>query len=137
MIETIIVTIQLNTSIKKVWECFTMPQHITQWNFALDSWHCPIAENNLVENGTFLWRMEAKDGSIGFDYKGTYKNINEFQSISLLLEDNRKVEINFSQNTNDVLLSETFEVEDLNSIEMQKAGWQNILNNFKNYCESL
>ena len=126
----------INAPINKVWECWTTPEHITKWNFASPDWCCPSATNDLKPNGTFSWRMEAKDGSMAFDYTGTYKEVIENKSISLELDDNRIVKILFAEENGAVKITEEFEAEDENNAEMQRQGWQAILNNFKAHVES-
>ncbi|MFN0729019.1 SRPBCC domain-containing protein [Polaribacter gochangensis] len=134
---TIKVETTINASLEKVWELWTNPKHITQWNFASNEWCCPTAINDLKPNGDFVWRMEAKDGSIGFDFIGTYQTviINEF--ISYKMEDGRIANITFSAQENGIQITEEFETEGTNSDEQQRAGWQSILENFKKYVESI
>ena len=136
--DKIFITVQatINAPIEKVWSYFTLPQHITQWYFASDDWHAPNAENDIQVGGKFLTRMEAKDGSFGFDYWGTYETIKTNQLIEILLGDNRKVKIEFSSNGNETKIVEIFEAETENPIELQQGGWQAILNNFKRYTEA-
>lgn len=122
--------------VEKVWKYWTQPQHITQWNNASDDWHTPRAENDLRAGGKFSSRMEAKDGSMGFDFGGIYNEVRENEYIAYTLGDERKVEIRFSGNGNETEIVETFEAEDTNPLEMQKSGWQAILDNFKNYTET-
>ena len=129
------VEIKINASLDKVWECWTSPEHIINWNFASDDWCCPSATNVLQHGKKFSWRMEAKDGSMGFDFTGTYDKIEERNSIEYHLDDGRKVLINFSKADDIVKLVETFETEDIHTIEQQRAGWQAILGNFKKYVE--
>jgi uncharacterized protein YndB with AHSA1/START domain len=126
----------INAPIKKVWAFWTAPEHITKWNHASEDWHTTRAENNLEIGGKFLFRMEAKDGSFGFDLKGIYDNIITHEEISYTLLDDRIVTILFSQTENGVKIIETFEAENENSLELQKFGWQAILNNFKTYVEN-
>jgi uncharacterized protein YndB with AHSA1/START domain len=121
--------------IEKAWEFFTLPEHITGWNFAAPEWHCPSAVNNLETGGKFSWRMEAKDGSMGFDFCGTYENIKLHQAIYSKLDDGRKVVVDFHQTGDGTKITETFDLEDINSAEMQRQGWQAILNNYKVYAE--
>lgn len=133
------IKIETTTSapIEKVWEYFNNPEHITKWNFATDEWHCPSAENNLKEGEKFSYRMEAKDGSAGFDFSGVYDKIVHNQLIEYHLEDNRKVEVLFEAiDENTTKVTQTFEVEKSNDAEMQRQGWQMILDNFKKYAES-
>ena len=130
------VSTSLKASLHTVWEYWTNPIHITNWNFANDDWCCPVAENNLEPNGTFSWRMEAKDGSVGFDFRGIYDQIVEHKLISYKMEDGRNVDIEFIQKENEVVVTETFDAEGTHSDEQQRAGWQAILENFKKYVEA-
>lgn len=132
------ITIQtsVKSDIQKVWDFWTKPKHITNWNFATDEWCCPKATNNLIVGGEFSWRMESKDGKMGFDFSGTYGKIIDKKLISYGMSDGRKVDIEFSQNGNEVSVSETFDAEGTNTEEQQRAGWQAILGNFKKYVES-
>lgn len=122
--------------VDKVWECWTMPEHITQWNYALEEWHSPHATNDLRAGGKFSSRMEAKDGSVGFDFAGEYDIVDEFEYIEYTLGDSRKVKVHFTPDGNHTKVVESFEAEDTNSIELQRTGWQAILDNFKKYAES-
>ncbi len=133
-----IITIEalINASKEKVWDCFTKPEHIVNWNFASEDWCCPKAVNDFRVGGKFSWRMEAKDGSMGFDFGGTYSEIKKFETIKYQIADGRNVELKFSVQNNSVLITETFEAEETHSIEQQRFGWQSILNNFKKYVES-
>lgn len=136
--ETIKVTTTVNGPVEKVWDSFTDPSHITNWNFATDEWHCPKAENNLEQSGKFSYRMEAKDGSQGFDLDGTYTFIVPLEKIEYTLSDGRKVDILFKKvddNTTEVV--EIFEPEMQNPRDMQEQGRQAILNHFKKYTEAL
>lgn len=135
--QTIEVKATLAVSIEKAWNSYTQPQHIVNWNFASDDWTCPTAKNILKPGGKFIWRMEAKDGSMGFDFSGTYSKVLTHKEIEYLLDDDRKVEILFLQEKNKTTIRIFFQAESMNPIEMQKAGWQAILNNFKKYTESL
>ena len=117
-----------------VWNCWTKPEHIIHWNFASEDWHCPSAINDLFVEGRFSWRMEAKDGSFGFDFTGHYTNIVKHQLIEYRLDDDRFVSVQFIERTEGIELVETFEAETENSIELQAMGWQAILDNFKKYC---
>jgi uncharacterized protein YndB with AHSA1/START domain len=130
MVETIV-----NGPIKKVWKYWTEPQHITKWNNASDDWHTPFSENDLRVGGKFLSRMEAKNGSFGFDFAGSYNVVKLHENISYTLGDGRKVEIKFIKGENETKVIETFQAEKTNSIEMQQKGWQAILDNFKKYIE--
>ncbi len=125
----------VNVPVEKVWEYWTEPKHITQWNNASDDWHTPIAENDLTVGGKFLTRMEAKDGSFGFDFGGIYDEVKLNEVIAYTLGDGRKVNITFKAQGNETEVIETFDAETTNSVEMQQAGWQAILDNFKKYSE--
>jgi len=126
----------IKAPVAKVWDYWTEPGHITQWNNASGDWHTPHAENDLREGGKFLSRMETKDGSIGFDFAGVYDTVKEHQFIAYTIDDGRKVSIEFSGKGNQTKITETFEAENINSIEMQQNGWQAILDNFKKYTEN-
>jgi uncharacterized protein YndB with AHSA1/START domain len=125
----------VNAPIKKVWEFWTQPKHITKWNHASDDWHCPKAENNLKTGGKFNYTMASKEGVMSFDFEGTYSNVKEFSSIEYNILGGRKVIINFEETNNGVEITESFEPEDVNSRELQKNGWQAILDNFKKHTE--
>ena len=125
----------VNAPVEKVWEYWTEPKHITKWNNASDDWHTPIAENDLTVGGKFLTRMEAKDGSFGFDFGGIYDEVKLNELISYTMGDGRKVTITFKANGNETEVIETFHAETSNPVEMQQAGWQAILDNFKKYVE--
>lgn len=136
MTEEITVETTVNTSVEKTWEYFTKPEHIANWNNASPDWHTPQAVNDLRVSGKFSSRMEAKDGSIGFDFNGVYDEVIPLRCIAYTLEDGRKVRIVFTIQGTQTHLSETFEAETENPIEMQRAGWQAILDNFKRYTET-
>jgi uncharacterized protein YndB with AHSA1/START domain len=133
--KTITIETTVNVPAAKVWECWTRPEHITQWNHASDDWHSPHAENDVRKGGRFLFRMEAKDGSFGFDFTGTYGEVKPIQYLEYTMDDGRKASVNFNSNGNQTRLVESFEAEDMNSIEIQRGGWQAILDNFKKYAE--
>jgi uncharacterized protein YndB with AHSA1/START domain len=133
---SITVETTVKASAEKVWKFWTSPEHIIQWNSASDDWHTPRATNDLQAGGSFTARMEAKDGSFGFDFGGIYDEIKENELISYTLGDGRKVSVHFSEAGGTTKIVETFEAEGANSIELQKGGWQAILDNFKKYTES-
>jgi uncharacterized protein YndB with AHSA1/START domain len=135
--ETITIQVLIHAPIQKVWDCFTGPNHIVHWNYASIDWHAPRAENDLRVGGHFSSRMEAKDGSIGFNFGGTYTKVETHLSIEYVLDDDRKVQISFEAKGDNILLTESFEAEQENTIELQRFGWQAILDNFKNYTEAL
>ena len=132
---TITVETTVHAPVNKVWEYWTEPQHITKWSFASDDWHAPNAENDLRVGGKFLTRMEAKDGSFGFDFGGVYDEVRINEFISYTLGDGRKVTVTFISQENDTKVIEAFEAEATHSIEQQQAGWQAFLDNFKKYSE--
>ncbi|HTS45288.1 MAG TPA: SRPBCC family protein [Puia sp.] len=135
-VKTITIEATIKATVNKVWKYWTTPEHIVKWNYASDDWHSPFAENDLRTGGKFLARMEAKDGSFGFDFGGVYDQIKVNELITYTIGDGRKVTITFADKGNETKLTETFEAENTNPIEMQKGGWQAILNNFKKYIEA-
>ena len=126
----------VNEPVEKVWEYWTAPQHIVKWNNASDDWHTTTAENDLRAGGKFSARMEAKDGSFGFDFWGIYDEVKTNELIAYTMDDGRKATIIFNSDGNITNVTETFEAENENPVEMQRGGWQAILDNFKNYVES-
>lgn len=133
--QSITINAMVNAPVEKVWAFWTQPQHIIKWTFASDDWHVPYAENDLKVNGKFKTTMAAKDGSMQFDFEGIYSIVNENKLIAYELADGRQVKITFKENDGQTQLTETFDPEDQHPIEMQKVGWQSILNNFKKYTE--
>ena len=121
--------------IQKVWENYNSPEAIKKWNQASAEWHCPSAEVDLREGGKFRNRMEAKDGSFGFDFEGEYIQIIPYQKIIYKMADDRIVNIDFLETGDRTKITIAFEAEKTNSLDMQKEGWQAILNSFKNYTE--
>ena len=136
--EKIFITVEntILASVTKVWEYWTKPEHIVKWNKASDDWHTPWAENDLHAGGRFVSRMEAKDGSFGFDFGGVYDAVTENEYIENTLDDGRKVKIIFTAQGSNTRVVESFEPENINSLELQKGGWQAILDNFKKYTEA-
>lgn len=126
----------VRSDVGKVWSAWTTPSDINQWNAANDNWHNPRSENDLRVGGQFCYRMEAKDGQMGFDFEGTYTRVVPQQVIEYVLADNRTVTVTFEPVDGGVRIVETFEAEDANSAELQKQGWQSILNRFSVYVES-
>ncbi|MEP7237445.1 MAG: SRPBCC domain-containing protein [Ferruginibacter sp.] len=126
----------VNAPVEKVWEYWNEPAHITQWCSASPEWHTPRAENDLRVGGKFSSRMEAKDGSMGFDFGGVYDEVKTNERISYTIGDGRKVSITFDSNGDVTKVTETFQAEDENPVEMQRGGWQAILDNFKKYTEA-
>jgi len=132
----ITVNVLVNKPVEKVWEYFTGTQHIIKWNAASADWHTTSAENDLTIGGKFSYRMEAKDGSFGFDFWGIYDNIVPNKIIEYTLGDNRKVIVGFKSVNDATEIIERFDAETQNSVELQQTGWQAILNNFKAYVEA-
>lgn len=127
----------VNASLETVWDSWTNPKHIVNWNFASDDWHAPAAKNDLSIGGAFAYTMAAKDGSFSFDFTGKFAEITPNKSISYILDDDRKVDITFELFEGQVMVIESFEAETQNPEDLQKTGWQAILDNFKKYTESL
>lgn len=120
----------------KVWDYYTNPDHITKWNFASDDWHCPTAENDMRVGGKYASRMEAKDGSWGFDFEAIYDEVLDNDGFVYTIADGRKVAVDFIDLGGETKVSVAFEAENQNPVEMQKGGWQAILDNFKKYAEN-
>ncbi len=125
----------IEAPIDMVWDFWTKPEHVMHWNFASSDWHCPRANSDFNIGGEFHYIMAAKDGSVEFDFCGTYTKIIDKTFIEIFLEDGRELNIQFESEGNVTKIIETFEPEEVNSIELQKQGWQAILNNFKLYVE--
>jgi uncharacterized protein YndB with AHSA1/START domain len=132
----ITVEVVVNAPLEKVWNCWTAPEHITKWCQASDDWHSPKAMNEVRTGGKFLTRMEAKDGSFGFDFEGTYTAVDLHKRIEYDMADGRIAKISFAKEGNTCKIIESFEAETENPVEMQKGGWQAILNSFKKYAEA-
>lgn len=132
----ITVAAKVNGTPDKIWQLWTTPEHIVQWNTASEDWHTTKSENNLTVGGTFSSRMEAKDGSFGFDFWGTYTEIKDKELLAYTLGDGRTVTVAFSQTDDQVSITEIFQPEKENTLELQRDGWQAIMNNFKKYAES-
>jgi uncharacterized protein YndB with AHSA1/START domain len=127
---------KVNAPVDNVWKLWTTPEDIVKWNYAIDTWHTPRAENDLRVGGRFSCRMEAKDGSMGFDFWGIYDNIVEHKLIESTLGDGRKIRTVFCAVEGKTDITETFEAENENPVEMQRNGWQAILDHFKAYAET-
>jgi uncharacterized protein YndB with AHSA1/START domain len=132
------ITIQalVNAPVEKVWQLWSNPEDIKQWNSASPDWHTPHATNDLRTGGSFTSRMEAKDGSFGFDFGGIYDAVEPHKHIAYTMGDGRQVKVDFNSQDGQTHIVETFDPESQNPVEMQQAGWQSILNNFKSYAES-
>jgi uncharacterized protein YndB with AHSA1/START domain len=137
MVKTIItVRSSVYAPVEKVWRKWITPESIVKWNNASEDWHTPRATNDFRKDGRFSYRMEAKDGSMGFDFEGTYDRIIENKQIDYTIGDGRKVKVTFASDGNKTEIIESFEAENTNSVEMQRNGWQSIMDNFKKYAES-
>lgn len=129
-IETIIAS-----PVERVWEAFTTPADIVQWNFASDDWRCPGAEVDLRVGGVYKARMEAKDGSFGFDFEGVYAEVAPHGAITLAMSDGRKARTTFEPVGSSTRVKTEFDAETENPVEMQRDGWQAILDNFRRHVE--
>lgn len=134
-LEKITISVTVTTPLKKVWELWSSPEAIRQWCSASPDWHVPAATNDLREGGSFSTTMAAKDGSMQFDFGGMYDKVEPLKSISYTISDGRKVDITFEEIDGTTRIIETFDAETQNAVEMQRAGWQAILDNFKAYAE--
>lgn len=133
---SITVEANINAPVDKVWKYWTEPQHITQWCQASDDWHAPKAENDVRTGGKFSTTMAARDGSMSFDFAGVYSRVEKNKAIEYAMSDGREVKITFSGNGNATKVTETFDAESENPVDMQRDGWQAILNNFKKHVEN-
>ncbi len=132
----ITVEANVNAPVETVWACWTEPEHIMRWNSASPDWHTPSATNDLRTGGSFTSRMEAKDGSVGFDFGGTYTAVVDYTEIAYVMGDGRKVRVTFDGHGDHTHVTETFDPETQNPPEMQRQGWQAILDNFTTYAQS-
>jgi uncharacterized protein YndB with AHSA1/START domain len=132
------ITVETTVSapIDKAWKYWTSPEHITKWNFASDDWHCPHAENDARTGGKFKSTMASKDGKMSFDFEGIYDEVIDKKKISYSMEDGREVSVDFLDLNGKTKITETFDPEEVNSMELQKSGWQSILDNYKKHIES-
>jgi uncharacterized protein YndB with AHSA1/START domain len=133
----IVISADVNAPVAKVWEAWISPQHIMKWNHASDDWHCPASFNDVRTGGKFLATMAAKDGSFSFDFCGDYNGVKEYELIDATMADGRMWMTYFKANGNKTTVTERFEAEAENPLELQKQGWQTILHNFKTYTETL
>jgi uncharacterized protein YndB with AHSA1/START domain len=131
------ITVQATVSapVEKVWKLWSEPAHIIKWNNASPDWHTPKAENDLHTGGKFNFRMEARDGSFGFDFAGVYDEVKTNEVIAYTIGDGRKVNVVFESNGNSTTVTETFEAETENTVDLQRGGWQAIMDSFKKYAE--
>jgi uncharacterized protein YndB with AHSA1/START domain len=136
MSNKIIVNSTINADVNKVWGYYTQPEHITKWNFADPSWQCPSAVNDMCIGGKYSARMEAKDGSFGFDFEAIYDEIIDGKQFTYTMPDGRQVTVVFNKKGSRTEVDVTFDAETQNPVEFQKNGWQAILDNFKKYTEA-
>lgn len=134
--QSITVETLVNAPVEKAWKFFSDPEHITQWAFASDDWHAPYADNDLRKDGKFKTTMAAKDGSFSFDFEGVYTNVVPNKVVEYAMSDGRKVKVDFEADGNSTRIRETFDPETENPIDMQRAGWQAILENYRRHVES-
>jgi uncharacterized protein YndB with AHSA1/START domain len=126
----------VNAPVEKVWKIWTGPEHIVKWNSGHPDWHTPKAENDLRVGGRFLSRMEAKDGSMGFDFGGVYNVVDTHKRILYTMDDGRQADTTFQTENDKTHVTTVFDAESQNPVEMQKGGWQAIMDNFKSYTET-
>lgn len=129
------VSAEINAPVDKVWDAWTKPEHITKWNQPSEDWHCPKAENDMKVGGKYMARMEAKDGSFGFDFEAVYDEVADKKKLSYTMGDGRQSTTEFEPVGDKTKVTTTFDPENQNPLEMQQQGWQAILNSFKNYAE--
>ena len=134
--EKIEVKATIKGSTEKIWRYYTQPIHIMKWNFANNDWSCPHAENDLRVGGHFTYRMEAKQGQQGFDFEGTYDEVEDQEKIAYTLEDDREIIVTFERLGEHTLVTVAFDADKEHSRQQQQEGWQAILDNFKDYVES-
>ncbi len=127
----------VHAPLSHVWACWTDPAHITQWLHASDDWECPSAHNDVRVGGRFSSRMQAKDGSAGFDFEGTYTTVEPERVLAYSMDDGRTVRIAFTPTADGVHIAETFDPETEHPIDMQREGWQSILDTFATYIETV
>lgn len=136
-LQKITIEATIKAPVEKVWKLWVTPEHIINWNAASDDWHTTSATNDLVIGGSFSSRMEAKDGSFGFDFGGVYDDVQTHKVIAYTMSDDRKVNTIFTNSGAETKVVTTFDAETTNPIAMQQGGWQAILNNFKKYVENI
>lgn len=136
MKDPIIISLEINAPLEKVWNSWTNAEDIVQWNFASNDWYCPKAENDLKVGGKLKSTMAAKDGSFSFDFTATYTKVDPMSQIDYTIEDGREVSVLFEQKGDKVIVTESFEAEDINSRDMQYEGWKAIMENFRKYVEA-
>jgi uncharacterized protein YndB with AHSA1/START domain len=135
--EAITVSAKIDAPLARVWTCWTEPEHIKGWNFASPEWHCPAAVNQLEAGGAFAYTMAARDGSMSFVFEGHFSEVIPERSIASVLADGRKTLVSFEEGDGHTIVTEVFDPENMNPPDLQRAGWQSILDNFKKYAETM
>lgn len=136
MLEPITVAVRVSAPLQEAWRMFTDPDAIVAWNSPSDDWHTTKAHTDLRSGGAFTYRMEARDGSAGFDFSGTYTEVRPNEYLAYTMEDGRKAAVSFQEEAGTVRVTEVFDPETENSRELQQAGWQAILERFKSFVEA-
>ena len=134
--EKVTIATTVNASPQQAWDVYTKPEHITKWNTPSDDWHCPASENDVRVGGKMKSRMEAKDGSMGFDFEATYDEVREPKKLQYTMPDGRVVTTDFEADGKKTKVTTVFDTETQNSVEMQRSGWQAILDNYKKHVDS-
>ncbi|WP_439556808.1 SRPBCC family protein [Dyadobacter sp.] len=134
--QKVTVSTTINAPVSKVWTYFNSPEHVTQWCFASDDWHAPKSENDVRVGGSFTTTMAAKDGSFSFDFGGVYTQVENEKLLDYNMADGRNVKVMFESKGDSTTVTEVFDAESENSVEMQQQGWQAILENFKKHVEA-
>lgn len=129
------VMVQMNKPLDRVWRYYTDPEHVKQWNYASDDWYCPKAENDLCEGGRFCYTMASRDGKAEFDFEGIYTKVIPMSHIAYAMEDGRQVTVDFIEKGDMTEVVVDFDAEGENKLELQRQGWQSILDQFKNHVE--
>ena len=137
MSEQVVIESLVNRPRQLVWTCYNQPEHIVKWNFASEDWRCPRAEVDLRAGGRLNSRMEAKDGSFGFDFEAIYDEVLDGVLVAYTLSDGRQVQTTFEDSGAATRVTTRFDAESQNPVDMQRAGWQAILDNFARYVESI
>jgi uncharacterized protein YndB with AHSA1/START domain len=135
MSNKVTVSATIDADVKDVWNYYTTPEHITKWNFADPSWHCPSASNDMKVGGRYVARMEARDGSFGFNFEAIYDEIVTGEKFTYSMLNGRQATVDFKKNGNQTAVTVSFDPETENPLDMQRRGWQAILDNFKKYAE--
>lgn len=122
---------------EEAWAAYNSPEAITQWNQASEDWHCPSASVDLRAGGRYVARMEAKDGSFGFDFGGTYEEVNEPHALALVMDEGRRMRTTFAAEGSGTRVTTIFDPEAMNPLDMQRDGWQSILDSYARYVSKV